>query len=130
MAPRVNTRRVQAILDNALAASDWQPISAGAISDNIGVTPRTLRSWTQKQLGTSVVHYLNRERLHQARNMLTAYHCCDISVTEVATRYGFFELGRFSKYYRRQFGELPSATLKRQPRDDCGCSCDTKFVKL
>ena len=35
------------------------------------------------------------------------------SVTDAATRWGFQHLGHFSASYRRQFGETPSETLKR-----------------
>ena len=33
------------------------------------------------------------------------------SVTDVATRWGFFHLGRFSQEYRLMYGERPSQTL-------------------
>jgi AraC-like DNA-binding protein len=34
-------------------------------------------------------------------------------VHDVATRWGFWNLGEFAADYRRQFGELPSETLRR-----------------
>ena len=35
------------------------------------------------------------------------------SVTELATRWGFFQLGRFATEYRKRYGECPGDTLRR-----------------
>jgi AraC family ethanolamine operon transcriptional activator len=36
------------------------------------------------------------------------------SVTEIADRHGFQSRGHFAAAYRRQFGQLPMATLKKR----------------
>jgi len=41
------------------------------------------------------------------------------TVTEVAIRFGFGELGRFASEYRAKFGENPSETLDRSRAYSC-----------
>ena len=50
-------------------------------------------------------------RLSQARQALLSANCKLMTVTEIATSFGFVELGRFSVEYRKVFGESPSQTL-------------------
>ena len=57
--------------------------------------------------------YLKQKRLEAARRTLLAASPLTTSVTEVATQWGFFHLGRFARDYSQLFGELPSETLKR-----------------
>jgi transcriptional regulator GlxA family with amidase domain len=82
-----------------------------------GVTPRTLARAFRAVHGITPVHYLHVLRLSEARQTLLARGARCSSVTEVATRFGFRELGRFAGEYREQFGESPSETLRRSCPD-------------
>jgi AraC family ethanolamine operon transcriptional activator len=85
-------------------------------STHLGVPERTLRAAFQSCYGLSPVKYLRILRLHQARHLLLT-HCPDqTSVTQIASEVGFWELGRFSRDYRKLFGELPSETLRKPIR--------------
>ena len=44
--------------------------------------------------------------------MLTRSDPAAISIGDLAFEYGFPETGRFAAYYRAQFGETPSETLR------------------
>jgi transcriptional regulator GlxA family with amidase domain len=52
-------------------------------------------------------------RLSRARRALLSADRKSTKVTEIATCFGFAELGRFSVEYRKAFGESPSQTLCR-----------------
>ena len=60
-------------------------------------------------LGVNPVTYIRVLRLHQVRRALLRG---EGSVSETAGAWGFWHLGMFSRYYKAQFGELPSQTVK------------------
>jgi AraC family ethanolamine operon transcriptional activator len=60
--------------------------------------------------------YLLLRRMRLVRRDLRESAPTATTVTEVATRYGFWQFGRFAGEYKALFGELPSAMLSR-PRD-------------
>ena len=77
-----------------------------------GVPGRTLVKHFRDFRGTSPMRYLRTARFEKVREVLTRAES-EESVAEIAARWGFTHMGRFSVDYRRRFGEAPSATLRR-----------------
>jgi AraC-like DNA-binding protein len=90
-----------------------QPLYIAELCADIGTSERTLRVCCQEQLGMSPKRYLLVRRMHMARRALRASSPADTTVTEIATRYGFWQFGRFACEYKVLFGESPSAMLAR-----------------
>lgn len=75
-----------------------------------GACRRTLQAAFVDVLGIGPSRYLRALRLNRVRADLKRDGS---SVSEVAVRWGFWHLGRFSADYRAMFGELPSQTRAR-----------------
>jgi transcriptional regulator GlxA family with amidase domain len=85
----------------------------------VGVTPRTLERAVRAVHANTPVEFLHALRLTEARQTLLSTCPGASSVTKVAMRFGFRELGRFAGEYRERFGESPSETLRRSARNSC-----------
>jgi AraC-like DNA-binding protein len=92
-----------------------QPLFIPEICAAIRVAGRTLRVCCHEHLGMGPKRYLLLRRMHLARRALREAAPGAAAVTEIATRYGFWQFGRFAVEYRSLFGEMPSATLHRPP---------------
>ena len=83
------------------------------ICHELKVSQRTLQYSFKMLLGLTPNSYLRILRLNWARKQLRNPASNETTITEVATRWGFWHLGKFSSDYMTMFGELPSTTLKR-----------------
>ena len=110
VAPRDVKRAIDYIEANLDAAIGLPEIAAAC-----GVPGRTLIKHFHDFKGTSPLRYLRHARYKRVREALSHAEP-EQRVTEIALKYGFTHMGRFSIEYRKQFGESPSATLRRRPR--------------
>lgn len=85
--------------------------TVGELCQATQINYRTLARGVQAELGCTVYALMRRIRLHGARQrLLAADPLSGETVTSVAVSLGFFDVGRFSAAYKREFGEYPSAT--------------------
>jgi AraC-like DNA-binding protein len=92
-----------------------QPVYIPELCAEVGASERTLRICCQEQLGMSPKRYLLLRRLRMTRRALRESAPTETTVTEIATRYGFWQFGRFAGVYKELFGESPSIMLARAP---------------
>jgi AraC-like DNA-binding protein len=93
----------------------WQTAdrsSAGLLSPAAKNQEALIRVYAARTVPPPYRH-LRMRRLSQARSALLSADGNFTTVTEIATLFGFVELGRFSVEYRKMFGESPSQTLQR-----------------
>mgnify|MGYP001549971223 FL=1 len=83
------------------------------LAAGIGVSDRWVRAAFREVYGVSASAYFRARAIDGARRELRSATSDSTSVTEVAMRWGFWHLGRFSATYRSYVGELPSETLGR-----------------
>ena len=108
---------IVARLEEFLETRSDEPLYLAEICAAIGVAERTLRAACEEHLGMGPIRYLTLRRMHLARRALLRADPLKATVTQIATDYGFWELGRFSVAYRALFGESPLDSL-RLPSDE------------
>ncbi|MET9323515.1 AraC family transcriptional regulator [Streptomyces sp. NPDC003038] len=96
-----------------------EPISVADMAQAARVSVRSLREGFRSHLNTTPLAYLRGVRLDRARRDLlaTADGRTSQTVTDVALRWGFTHLGRFTGHYSEAYGETPSQTMRNARRD-------------
>lgn len=81
-----------------------------SVARALGVSLRSLQLAFEEQ-GDSVAAFVRRRRLARAHAELSRRD--DVSVTEVAFRWGFADSGHFARVFKRAYGLSPSALRER-----------------
>ena len=82
------------------------------IAQAAGCSVRALQLAFRAFRDTTPMALLKQARLAQARSELVAAHPGATTVTEVAAKYGFYNMGRFAHDYKTAFRQSPSETLR------------------
>lgn len=96
---------------DAIEAHPDHPYTVAALSRIAGVSVRWLQQGFRYHIGLSPMAYLRQVRLARAHDELRGSGPGQVTVTEVAHRWGFMHLSRFAAVYRRRYGVSPSMTL-------------------
>lgn len=81
-----------------------------------GVSPRSLQQSFLRYAGIPPIVWLRNRRLNAARRDLLNAAETGMTVADVAMKWSFWHLGRFSQSYYALFGEYPKATIKQGGR--------------
>ncbi len=108
----INRQRTVQRIRDYLIEQAGQPVTVPDLCRRFHMSRRALQYCFEDITGMSPMAYLRALRLNGARRELRAGE--GRTVSEIASAWGFQHLSQFAQDYRRMFGELPSATLRRQ----------------
>lgn len=104
------TVRVATVMDY-LHRHAHEPLTVADIATAAGVSVRSLQETFQRDLQRSPMACLREVRLDKVRDQLRSHEAATTTVTDIARRWGFNHMGRFSAAYADRFGEYPRRTL-------------------
>jgi AraC family ethanolamine operon transcriptional activator len=106
--------RIVMAVDEWLADTAFAQHSVYGMARALKINERTLRRVLSGWYGVPPKQYLLARRLHEVRKALIQPLDSKTEINVIANRMGFTHMGNFAALYRRQFGELPSETLKNR----------------
>jgi AraC-like DNA-binding protein len=98
-----------------IRAHAGEAITLSQIAEAAACSVRALQLAFRTFRDTTPMALHRRARLDRIRAELSVSDPGATTVTEVAVKYGFYNLGRFARDYRATFGQSPSETLRFKP---------------
>jgi len=107
--------KTQTVLEaqRLLRARLGEPYDSATLCRAVDYPERTLELYFRQTVQMSPQSWHRKARMHLARKLLMEAEAKGRSISDVALRCGFDQLGRFSVEYRGLFGEKPSETSRR-----------------
>ncbi len=107
------------IRDQVFKHMDGQ-LNTVTLSEQHKITTQTLQNSFKSLFGYTPQLLLRLLKLNLVHHELYESNTQESSVLQIAQRWGFSHMGRFSGYYKNLFGENPSVTLKEEDHKDDG----------
>ena len=101
-----------ALAEEYLLNNLTKPVSRTKLAEVAGSSIRSLSRAFVKRHGVGPMRFLKERRLEAVRMELINSRPENTKVSDIALRYGFTELGKFSLLYKSVYKEKPSDTLK------------------
>ncbi len=100
------------LVEDAIMARLSESFTFTEIAQEVGISLRAIQRGFAHHIGTTPSQFVRTERLRRAHVDLVAGDPSTTRVADVAARWGFTHLGRFSAQYRKLYGVSPSDTLR------------------
>jgi AraC family ethanolamine operon transcriptional activator len=94
---------------------EHNPVNVEALCVLVGVSWATLQRAFTEEFGITPSKYIKSRRLAGVQSELIKIGPGAV-ISDVANHWGFWHMGSFASDYRKQFGELPSETLRHLKR--------------
>jgi len=114
--PLLDRREIVNRLFAELQKSAHESLTPPMLAERMGIAERTLRLVCRETLGLGPARYLKLRQLRLARQHLRDPRHPAQTVTELLSRLGIWQFGRFAGEYKATYGELPSQTFARVRR--------------
>lgn len=102
--------------------------TVGELANELAVSVRSLQHEFQISIGVPPSRYVRDLRLEWIRTDLIAAGPRETTVSRLAAKWGFTDLGRFAQAYRERFQENPSDSLRRLNRGGMVKSCGWRVL--
>jgi AraC family ethanolamine operon transcriptional activator len=111
--PKLGRYQMVKEVEDFMIANIDQPLTLKDLYTAVKTSPRTLSYGVHDLFEMSPMEYLKIKRLNGVRRTLKTCDPNQATVSAIATHWGFWSMGHFSRDYKQLFGELPSETLKK-----------------
>ncbi len=95
------------------------------IAHRLGCSPDYLSAFFHKQTGETLIHYLHRQRMSGAIEMLGRH---ELSISEISWACGYADAGYFTRVFRKHTGMTPQAYRQQRLEEVTGREARPKTV--